>query len=121
MLPRNGARPATRTVASERVARLARPVPVVAIEELESLADIVIECAPAKLLSDIIGPFLRAGKAAMVLSCGALLRHDELVETARRGRLHACPDGAGDEQQVQHDRDRQSREQNAPGLPGSRR
>jgi aspartate dehydrogenase len=81
--------------AAERVGRLARPVPIVAIEELEPLADLVVECAPARLLPDIIGPFLRAGKSAMVLSCGALLVHDELVEAARKhGGQIIVPSGA---------------------------
>jgi aspartate dehydrogenase len=81
--------------AAERMARLARPVPVVPLDELEALADLVIECAPAKLLPDIIGPFLRAGKSAMVLSCGALLGHDELVEAAREnGGQIIVPSGA---------------------------
>jgi aspartate dehydrogenase len=62
-----------RDKAAERLATLARPVPVVGLDELEPLADIVIECAPARLLPEIIGPFLRAGKSAVVLSCGALL------------------------------------------------
>ena len=81
--------------ASQRVARLARPVPVVGIDELEPLADLVIECAPAKLLPEIIGPFLRAGKSAIVLSCGALLAHHKLVDTARdHGGQIIVPSGA---------------------------
>lgn len=81
--------------ASERIAKLARPVPVVGIDDLEPLADLVIECAPAKLLPDIIGPFVRAGKSAVVLSCGALLAHDHLIEAARRhGGQIIVPSGA---------------------------
>lgn len=81
--------------AAERMAVLARPVPVVGIEELEPLADLVIECAPAQLLPDIVGPFLRAGKPAVVLSCGALLMHEDLVEEARdHGGQIIVPSGA---------------------------
>jgi aspartate dehydrogenase len=77
------------------VSRLARPVPVVAIDQLEPLADLVIECAPAQVLPDIVGPFLRAGKSAVVLSCGALLVHEELVDAARQhGGQIIVPSGA---------------------------
>jgi aspartate dehydrogenase len=58
-------------------------VPVVAIDALEPLADLVVECAPAHLLPQIIEPFLRAGKRAIVLSCGGLLQNDSLVNVAR--------------------------------------
>jgi aspartate dehydrogenase len=84
-----------RDKAAERMGRLAQPAPVVGLDELEPLADLVIECAPARLLPDIIGPFLRAGKSAMVLSCGALLVHEELMEAARaHGGQIIVPSGA---------------------------
>src|SRR4051794_6804744 len=54
--------------ASERLAHLGQRVPVVALDALEPLADIVVECAPAKLLPEIAEPFLRAGKTVIVLS-----------------------------------------------------
>ena len=84
-----------RTAAAARLAELARPVPVVGIGELEPLADLVVECAPAALLPEIATPFLRAGKAALVLSAGALLGREELVELARAhgGRI-IVPTGA---------------------------
>lgn len=75
-----------RDKARERLAGLKRPVPVVPIEELEPLADIVVECAPAALLPAIAEPFLRAGKMAVVLSAGAILSHEELIGIARRCR-----------------------------------
>jgi aspartate dehydrogenase len=81
--------------ARERLAGLSRDVPLVSIDELEPLAEIVVECAPAHLLASIIEPFLRAGKKAMVLSSGALLTNMELVETARRhGGQIIVPSGA---------------------------
>lgn len=84
-----------REKAAERMATLAHPVPVVGLDELEPLADMVIECAPAKLLPEIIGPFLRAGKSAVVLSCGALLEHEDLVRAARdHGGQIIVPSGA---------------------------
>ena len=70
-------------------------VPVVTIEELEPLADIVIECAPAALLAAIAEPVLRAGKEVVVLSVGALLGQPGLVElaAANGGRI-TVPTGA---------------------------
>lgn len=81
--------------ARERLAHLTRPVPVVSIAELEPLADLVVECAPASLLPAIAEPFLRAGKTVVVLSSGAILGHDGLVELARaHGGQIVVPTGA---------------------------
>lgn len=84
-----------REKARTRLAQLSRPVPVVAIEELEALADIVVECAPAALLPAIAEPFLRAGKTVIVLSSGAILAHEGLIEIARaHGGQIVVPTGA---------------------------
>ena len=84
-----------RTKAAERLAHLGQRVPVVALDALEPLADIVVECAPAKLLPDIAEPFLRAGKTVIVLSAGAILSHEHLVDLARRhGGQIVVPTGA---------------------------
>ena len=81
--------------AAKRLSHLKRPVPVVALGELEPLADIVVECAPAKLLPDIAEPFLRAGKTAIVLSAGALLANEQLIALARQsGGQIVVPTGA---------------------------
>jgi aspartate dehydrogenase len=81
--------------ATERLARLGRPVPVVDIEALEPLADWVVECAPAALLRAIATPFLRAGKTAIVLSAGALLENEQLIDLARlHGGQIVVPTGA---------------------------
>jgi aspartate dehydrogenase len=78
-----------------RLAHLAHPPPVVAIGELEPLADLVIECAPASLLPAIAEPFLRAGKSVLVLSAGAILVNEHLVELARKhGGQIVVPTGA---------------------------
>ena len=84
-----------RSKAAERLSHLGRRVPVVALGELEPLADIVVECAPAKLLPDIAEPFLRAGKTVIVLSVGAILSNDHLVGLARQtGGQIVVPTGA---------------------------
>ncbi len=83
------------TKATKRLSHLAQRVPVVALSELEPLADIVVECAPAKLLPDIAEPFLRAGKTVIVLSAGAILSHEHLIGLARQhGGQIVVPTGA---------------------------
>jgi aspartate dehydrogenase len=84
-----------RDKAAKRLAHLARPVPVVSLGELEPSADIVVECAPAKVLAEIAEPFLRAGKVVIVLSAGALLVNEHLVALARQcGGQIVVPTGA---------------------------
>ena len=69
--------------------------PILPIAELSDIADIVIECAPSKLLPSIVGPFMSRGKTAIVLSAGGLLEHDELIELARaHGGQIVVPTGA---------------------------
>ncbi len=73
-----------KATAAGRLSSLRRPVPVVDIGELEPLADVVVECAPAGLLRRIATPFLENGKAVIVLSAGALLTSMDLLDLARR-------------------------------------
>ena len=68
---------------------------VLPIEALAGAADIVIECAPSKLLRPIVAPFVRSGKTAVVLSAGALLDHEDLIELAKQnGGQIVVPTGA---------------------------
>jgi aspartate dehydrogenase len=84
-----------RDKAAKRLSHLARAVPVVTLDELEPSADIVVECAPAKLLPAIAEPFLRAGKTVIVLSAGAILTNEYLVGLARQhGGQIVVPTGA---------------------------
>jgi aspartate dehydrogenase len=70
-------------------------VPVTAVDELEPLADLVIECAPGHLLPRIAEPVLRAGKEVVVLSAGALLEHPHLLDlAASHGGTISVPTGA---------------------------
>ncbi|HVY56833.1 MAG TPA: aspartate dehydrogenase [Xanthobacteraceae bacterium] len=69
--------------------------PIVALDEFPRHADLVVECAPAALIEDICRPMLAAGKRVMVLSCGALLPHPDLIELARQhGGQIIVPTGA---------------------------
>jgi aspartate dehydrogenase len=74
---------------------LKKPPAVLPIEGLSDVADIVIECAPAKLLRSIVAPFVEAGKTAIVLSAGALLENEDLIDLARKnGGQIVVPTGA---------------------------
>jgi len=81
--------------AREFINTLPHPVPVLELSQLEPVADIVVECAPAAILGDVIGPFLRAKKKAIVLSVGAILFRPDLIELARlSGGTILVPTGA---------------------------
>src|SRR5882757_69694 len=78
-----------------RLASLTRTPVVLPIEALVDLADIVIECAPSKLVRSIVAPFVSKGKTAVVLSAGALLDHEDLIEFAKQhGGQIVVPTGA---------------------------
>jgi aspartate dehydrogenase len=65
------------------------------IGELPDVADIVVECAPSKLVRSIVAPTVTRGKTAVVLSVGALLENDDLIELARQhGGKIVVPTGA---------------------------
>jgi aspartate dehydrogenase len=71
-------------------------VPVfVPIEALADIADIVIECAPSRLVRAIVAPVVSRGKTAVVLSVGALLENEDLIALARdNGGQIVVPTGA---------------------------
>jgi aspartate dehydrogenase len=78
-----------------RLANLTKPPAVLPIEALVDVADIVIECAPSKLVRSIVAPFVAKGKTAIVLSAGALLDHEDLIELAQQnGGQIVVPTGA---------------------------
>jgi aspartate dehydrogenase len=78
-----------------RLAALKRPPAILPIEALNDIADMVIECAPARLLGSIVAPFVESGKTAVVLSAGALLEHEDLIELAKQnGGQIVVPTGA---------------------------
>jgi aspartate dehydrogenase len=77
------------------LAGLKRPPAVLPIEDLVNVADMVIECAPAKLVRSIVAPFVSRGKIAVVLSVGALLENEDLIALAKQnGGQIAVPTGA---------------------------
>jgi aspartate dehydrogenase len=77
------------------LAGLKKPPAVLPIEALVDVADIVIECAPGKLVRSIVAPFVANGKTAVVVSVGALLDNEDLIELARQnGGQIVVPTGA---------------------------
>jgi len=65
------------------------------IEALADAADIVVECAPSKLVRAIVAPVVSRGKTAVVLSVGALLDNEDLIALAReKGGQIVVPTGA---------------------------
>ena len=81
--------------AQQFVSTLGVPVKVLNLSQLEPEADLVIECAPAALLPDIATPFLKAQKQVIVLSVGALLFNQGLIDWARQeGGIIHVPTGA---------------------------
>jgi aspartate dehydrogenase len=84
-----------RAKAEATLREIGADVPVTAVDELEPLADLVIECAPGHLLPRIAEPMLRAGKEVVVLSAGALLEHPHLLDlAASHGGTISVPTGA---------------------------
>lgn len=68
---------------------------VLPIEALADAADIVIECAPSKLVRSIVAPVVSRGKTAIVLSVGALLVNEDLIALAKaHGGQIVVPTGA---------------------------
>lgn len=57
--------------------------PIVPFSAFPDHADLAVECAPAAVLDQICRPMLQAGKQVLVLSCGALLPRDDLIELAK--------------------------------------
>jgi aspartate dehydrogenase len=65
------------------------------IEKLADAADIVVECAPSRLVRSIVAPVVARGKTAIVLSVGALLENEDLIDLAKEnGGQIVVPTGA---------------------------
>ena len=69
--------------------------PLIDLNELHLAADVVVECAPASMLDQIVRPVVAAGKKVVVLSVGGLLSHPDLLEIAEEnGGQIIVPTGA---------------------------
>ena len=81
--------------AKRNMAGFSKPVPVVALEDLADLADVVVECAPAAQFEKLAESAIGAGRIFMPISVGALLPRMHLVEKAREtGARILVPTGA---------------------------
>jgi aspartate dehydrogenase len=74
---------------------LRNPPSVLPIDQLSDAADVVVECAPSRHLRAIVEPVVKRGKAAVVVSVGALLDNADLIDLAKAngGRI-IVPTGA---------------------------
>ncbi len=78
-----------------RVSDFRNPPKVLSLEEIASVADVVVECAPAAMFSLVAEPVIEQGKCLLPLSVGALLNHPELIENAKlSGAKIIVPTGA---------------------------
>jgi aspartate dehydrogenase len=75
--------------------KLGKPPATLPIEALSDAADIVVECAPSRLVRSIVAPVVSRGKTAVVLSVGALLENEDLIALAKeKGGQIVVPTGA---------------------------
>ncbi len=84
-----------RSRAGPILASFREPVPLLPLAKLAAAADVVVECAPAAALPEIAEPALKAGRRLVVISVGALLSNEGLIElAARHGGQIIVPTGA---------------------------
>ena len=81
--------------ARNRVATFNSPPPVLDLDELADVADVVVECAPPECFATIAESALRKGRVFVPLSVTSLLPRPDLMELAREcgGRI-IVPSGA---------------------------
>jgi aspartate dehydrogenase len=78
-----------------RLSGLRQQVPVVTLPELANDCDVVVECAPAAVFSQVAEPVVRLGKVLIPVSVGGLLANWHLVEMAQiTGARINVPSGA---------------------------
>ena len=83
------------TAARSRMNGMKTSPQVVELQNLATLADIVVECAPAKVFREVAQAAIEAGRIFIPLSCGALLRHTDLIPLATEtGARIIVPTGA---------------------------
>ncbi len=81
--------------AKRAMAGFAAPVPMLPLNALADVADVVVECAPPACFMEIAGPAVEKGRIFMPLSVTTLLEHMDLVERAKAtGARIMVPTGA---------------------------
>jgi aspartate dehydrogenase len=69
--------------AQEKIGRLARPVPLVGIDELAASCEVIVECAPPAAFSTIAEAAVARSRCLITVSGAALLEAPGLAEAAR--------------------------------------
>ena len=78
-----------------RLNALRQQVPVLSLAELAQVCDVVVECAPTAVFSQVAEPTVRLGKVLITVSVGGLLDNWHLVEMAKTtGARINIPSGA---------------------------
>ena len=81
--------------ARSRMDGMRSPPPVVELQKLAALADVVVECAPAAVFSEVAEAAIARGCIFIPSSIGALLDHWHLIEAASQsGARIIAPTGA---------------------------
>ncbi len=81
--------------AQDRIEALGVTAQVLPLRALASVADVVVECAPAQVFRELAEPVIESGKILVPISVGALLVHMALVDRAREtGARIMVPSGA---------------------------
>ncbi|MBV1696316.1 MAG: aspartate dehydrogenase [Hyphomicrobiales bacterium] len=81
--------------AAEKLAGLSRKPEMLPIEKLAEVADVVVECVPARHFRQIAAPTVERGRIFVPLSVGQLIEHMDLVDrAASTGARIMVPTGA---------------------------
>ncbi|MSO93594.1 MAG: aspartate dehydrogenase [Rhodospirillales bacterium] len=81
--------------AAEKIAGFKNRVPIVELDELAKISDVVVECAPPQSFRAIARSAVEAGRIFIPLSITSLLEELDLVEIAKRtGARILAPTGA---------------------------
>ncbi|MEJ2014116.1 MAG: aspartate dehydrogenase [Limibacillus sp.] len=81
--------------AKANMADFKKPVPVLDLEALAEQADVVVECAPAKVFDQLAGSAIEQGRIFVPISVGALLPRMALIDRAKEtGAKILVPTGA---------------------------
>ncbi len=81
--------------AKEFLADLESPVDIVPLEDLPTVADVIIEALPAAAFDALAEPALKAGRTLVVISVGTLVSRPHLFDMAREyGGCIVAPTGA---------------------------
>ena len=70
--------------AQERLADFASMPRIVPLSQLSTLADVVVECAPASVYDEVARPTVEAGRTLVTMSSGALLSRNDLIKRAKQ-------------------------------------